>query len=259
MNTRFLGVCTAIALALSAGAFANDQASPNTSQQSTKHAKPAKADAGKTDAGKTDAGKPVEYTPAQRLIFDTDHLKGLEASDTLNYGFDRQGSMDEPFTDKVAVSILGIDEKNKKNVSVDFLTGERHIDVNVFEGFKGNPALMMFLERDVKQMSEYTKGSTVYFRARIKDAFASPAKATITKTQISVGDAKADATVLVLEPYVGVPEIDRFRQFEHKTYQFVISDAVPGGIYSIRTVTPGGKDGAPALEESMTYQSKSKS
>ena len=239
MNMRLMGAFAVVLAGLGTNAMADTAPAPNPPDQQ--------------------APKLKDYTPAQILIYATNHLKGLGVGDVLHYAFARTGTLQEPFQDSVDESIAGIATNGKKNVSINFLSGTHHIETNVFEGFNGNPVVMMFLERDVHDMSEITKGSTLYFRNRIRDAFAIVEKSKITKTTITIDGHAADATLLVVEPFVGLPEIDRFRTYEHKTYQFVISDGVPGGIYSVRTVTPGGKDGQPVVEESMTYQSKSKS
>lgn len=201
-----------------------------------------------------------DYTPAQRLLYATNHLKAVGVSDVLNYNFQRQGTLDAPFDDKASLTVSSVGDDGKKTLTVDFLSGDRHIDIPPLAGFNGNPILMVFLEHDVKEMSDFTKGSTLFFRNRIRDAFATAEKAKITPTTVTVDGKSVPAKLLVLEPYVGVAEVDRFRKFEHKSYQFVIGDDVPGGIYSIRTVTPAedGK-GDPVMTETLSYQSKNKS
>ena len=201
-----------------------------------------------------------DYTPAQRLLYASNHLQSVGASEVLHYTFSRQGSLERPFDDKASMTVDAVRPDGKKNLTVDFLSGDHHIDMPPFSGFNGNPMLIVFLEHDVKEMSDFTKGSTLYFRNRIRDAFATAEKASITPTTVTVDGKSVQAKLLVLEPYVGVPEIERFRKFEHKSYQFVVGDGVPGGIYSIRTVTPpeSGK-GDPVMVETLSYQSKTKS
>lgn len=201
-----------------------------------------------------------DYTPAQRLLYASNHLKAVTVNDVLTYSFQRQGSLETPFDDKAIMTVSSIGADGKKTLNVDFLTGPHHVDVPPLSGFNGNPILMVFLEHDVKEMSEFTKGSTLFFRNRIRDAFATAEKAKITPTTVTIDGKSIKAKLLTLEPYVGVPEIDRFRKFEHKSYQFVIGDDVPGGIYSIRTVTPtvDGK-GDPIMVETLAYQSMKKS
>jgi hypothetical protein len=167
--------------------------------------------------------------------------------------------LEPPLVDTASITIVDQDQDGKKNIKVDFLSGDNHIDVPVFEGFKlGNPILMIFLEHDVKVMSELTKGSTLYFRSRIRDGFASPNMAKVEPTTITIDQQKVDATMVTVKPYVGLKEIERFKQFEQKSYQFVISPNVPGGVYSIKTTTPSTDGNPPIWEEVLQYTSRSR-
>ena len=241
MTSRLIACCVIALLGLSGTGWAKDKPAP------------------KENAAPAD-NKPTEYTPAQIAIYRSNQVGSLSKNDVVNYTFSRQGTLQTPFEDKASITIADETPDGKKNIVVDFLTGENRIDQPLYEGFKtGNPIWMVFLEHDVKEMSEITKGSQVYFRNRIKDGFASPKMATIGSRTVTVGDEKVEATVVTIKPYVGVQEIGRFKQFEQKSYEFVISSQVPGGLYSIKTVTPGeaGKD--PVMVETMAFASRSKS
>jgi hypothetical protein len=200
-----------------------------------------------------------EYTKAQKTIYYSNQVGMLAKSDVVTYSFNRLGSLEPPLVDTASITIVDQDQDGKKNIKVDFLSGDNHIDVPVFEGFKlGNPILMIFLEHDVKVMSELTKGSTLYFRSRIRDGFASPNMAKVEPTTITIDQQKVDATMVTVKPYVGLKEIERFKQFEQKSYQFVISPNVPGGVYSIKTTTPSTDGNPPIWEEVLQYTSRSR-
>ena len=75
------------------------------------------------------APKLEEYTPAQRLLYATNHLKMVSLSDVLSYRFQRQGSLETPFDDKASLTVSAVGENGKKTLDIDFLTGDRHIDM----------------------------------------------------------------------------------------------------------------------------------
>ncbi len=201
-----------------------------------------------------------EYTQAQIALYRSNQVGMLNKNEMVTYSFIRQGSLETPLEDKASISIVDMDQDGKKNIVVDFLSGDNHIDMPVFEGFKlGNPILMVFLEHDVKEMSELTKGSTLYFRNRIHDGLASPNMTKVEPISVTIDEKKVEATLVTVKPFVGLKEIERFKQFEQKSYQFVISPHVPGGVYSIKTMTPSQDGNPPILEEVLQYASRSKS
>ena len=240
MTKKITAISLLACLALSGACYANESAG----------AKP---------AGAATSDNTQEYSKAQIALYRSNQVGMLRKNDVVNYTFNRQGSLETPIDDKASIAIVDVDQDGKKNITVNFLTGENHIEMPMFEGFKqGNPILMVFLEHDVKQMNELTKGSTLYFRSRIRDGLATPSKSTVQATTITIDQQKVEATIVTVKPYVGLEEIDRFKQFEQKSYQFVISPHVPGGVYSIKTMTPG-VDGSPVLEESLVYASRTNS
>jgi hypothetical protein len=42
--------------------------------------------------------------------------------------------------------------------------------------------------------------------------------------------------------------------FEHKRYEFIFSDDVPGGVYRIHTQVPDAKSRQVLIDEDMTFQ-----
>jgi hypothetical protein len=250
MNTRLMMMAAALLVGVAAVSVATVSVAgeKNGNAQATHDAQ----------APHTEAAE--QYTPAQVAIYKSNQIGSLSKNDVINYTFSRKGKIQAPLEDKASITIADEDAQGKKNIVVDFLTGDNHIDMPPYEGFKlGNPIWMVFLEHDVKEMSALTKGSTLYFRNRIRDGMASADKAVVTHTSITLGDQKFDATVVTLKPYVGVEHVESFKQFEQKSYQFVISAQVPGGIYSIKTVTPNADGKEPIMVESLDYASRSKS
>jgi hypothetical protein len=59
------------------------------------------------------------------------------------------------------------------------------------------------------------------------------------------------AREFVIAPYLDDPLRARFEKLVNKSYVFILSDAVPGGVVSIRTQVAGDAN-APLLREEMT-------
>lgn len=200
------------------------------------------------------AGSPAvafELTEAQKLLFDTDHLRSAPDGATLDYRFRRTGTLEPGFEDRVELTVTRADGEGRHDASVRFLTGSNAVSFEPLNGFRGNPLIMLFLERDVREMKRLTGGSDLYFRNRIRYAFAADST-TVTPAQVPWDGRQVDATEVTIHPYVKDALIDRFQAFERKEYRFVLSDAVPGGLYSITAATPAAVAGAePVQVDSM--------
>jgi hypothetical protein len=66
---------------------------------------------------------------------------------------------------------------------------------------------------------------------------------------VSFGGKTVDAKEYRITPYRDDPNKQKFPKYLGKTYIFVLSDAVPGGIYRVDTVVPDGNN--VLIEEDM--------
>lgn len=191
-----------------------------------------------------------KLTPAQVALFDTDQLEAIRRPATLDYQFRHEFSGAESFADEVKVEIKAVRPDGRKDIHTDFLSGDRHIDFPAIEDFAGNPLLMYFLEYDVRNMHRDTGGSPLFFRNRIRDAFAD-GSAEMRIVKIEVNGKQADATEIVIHPYAKIarPEVARFTA---KSYRFLVSSAVAGSIYEISSEVPKS-DRGPAVTELVTF------
>lgn len=189
---------------------------------------------------------------AQGLLFDAEYLKPLPAPSRVAYDFviktaDEQ-RFGKAFTDEVAMRLApSPDATGEKDVYVDMFTAERQRVIGPLTRVAGNPIIMMFLERDVSQMTMHIGGQAVYFRNVIRMAFRDKAK--LEPITFDWNGKQTKGTKVVIQPFMGDPNGERMQLFRSKTYEFVVSDAVPGGIYSMHsTVTDEGTatPGAPA-------------
>lgn len=190
-----------------------------------------------------------EITEAEKQLFMNDQLSSLKAPTTLSYSFKRSGSQEAPFQDTVEVRIS--EEKGARKVSTSCLNGARKTEIPEIDAAQSNPALMCFLERDIREMERLTGGKSNYFRKRIRLALSEGPKGTPVK--VSFGGKTVDAKEYRITPYSNDPNKQKFPKYLAKTYIFVLSDAVPGGLYRVDTVVPEGN--TVLIEEDMVLAS----
>jgi hypothetical protein len=190
-------------------------------------------------------------SPAQIALFESNHLKDIGHPVRLEYSFEHHGGPTGDYADVVEEDIRDIEANGRKDVWIEFLTGERHVNFPPALGFNGNPVLMYFLEHDVNEMREMSGGSAQYFRNRVREAFGAGAE--MRPIEFTLSGEKHSGTEIIIAPFRHDPNIQRFPGFVDKTYHFVLSDAVPGTLYQIRTDVPGQTSAGSVFEESMTY------
>jgi hypothetical protein len=189
---------------------------------------------------------------AETLLFQTDHLKNVAPAATLSYEFRKTGSAETGFDDTVELRVRAAE--GGKRVSVAFFTNERKIVFPEVTRPEGNPVLLYFLERDIREMERLTGGKPGYFRKAIRLALAHSARG--AQTQVSHGGKALAASEITIAPYLDDPLKDRIGRYAGKTYVFTLSAEVPGGIYSLRTTVPspaGGAKEAPLIEERLRF------
>lgn len=187
-------------------------------------------------------------SPAQTLLFATNHLARIKQPARLDYTVEHEGRTG--WRDKIALRVSAVHADASKDVAVEFLSGKRRVDFPAVRGFHGNPLIMYFLEWDVRGMQQATGGSALYFRNRIRNAFADEAE--LAKVSIVVDGHSTPATAIVLRPYRDDPDIARYAPFRDKSYRFVLAEAVPGMVYEIGTSVPAA-DGAPAQADRVVF------
>ncbi|HEU0157201.1 MAG TPA: hypothetical protein VFQ82_14095 [Stellaceae bacterium] len=185
---------------------------------------------------------------AQTALFATNHLAAISRPETLDYTFRHDGA--EPYGDTVSLSVRAVHEDGSKDVAVAFLSGSRRVEMPEVARFHGNPLIMYFLEWDVRAMQRATGGAAVYFRNRIRDAFA---EAQTEDATITIDGRKQPATMIVLQPYLHDPAVARFAGLRDKTYRFVLAKAVPGMVYEIDTTVPAADKGGKPTGDRLRF------
>lgn len=196
-----------------------------------------------------------EYSAAQLALFGTQHLANIEKPTALHYVYKHQGTLEGAFDDVVEMTITAVAADGSKNVSFNYLSDKHHHDFPPVEGFRGNPIIMMFLEHDVIGLSQQTGGSALYFRNRVRDALLD--RATTEATTVAFGGRDIAATRITLQPFLQDPYRSRFEKFAEKTYEFLLAPEVPGGVYSMRVLTPGAAPDKPLEENLLQFQDAS--
>ena len=197
------------------------------------------------------------FSLAEKHLFMTDHLKNLPAKGSvISYRFIKTGSFEAPYEDKVTEEVGTPDPAgdNGRTVKLEFLSGSHKLELPPIENAKGNPVIMGFLERDVREMNRITGGGVsqgVYYKKRLRMAMVDTKEAHPATLKWNGKDVVGEE--FTLDPYKDDPARVRYARFANKTYTFVVSDQVPGGVYSIRTVMRDPEvKGKIMIEETLT-------
>ena len=199
-----------------------------------------------------------DVSDVEKRLFMTDHLKTVAVPTTLSYQFTKSGTIEKPFEDKVNMSVKAANSGPGKNCHVDFLSGENQFKglPDLIENATGNPIILAFLERDLREMKRITKGQPNYYRKRIRMAMAQGKQ--IKSVTIKFGGKDIAAKEIALVPYEDDPARSRYEKFSNKSYTITVSDDIPGGVYQIRSVMNerAAKDAAtakPMIEETLIF------
>jgi hypothetical protein len=189
-----------------------------------------------------------EIAPAEKLIFMSTHLHGVEPLTELDYAVSLSGP---PAKLNDTVRVLVLSPGNEKS---DARVTDRTGPVSVPGGLPCNPVILYFLEHDIAEMEQMTGGQRRYFQQRLRLALA--ANPPITPVTSEAGGKPVKAQKVVIQPYLGDPNAARFQQYVAKRYTFLIADEVPGGVMLIRTEVPGnnGDFAHPLQTETLSFQ-----
>jgi hypothetical protein len=188
-----------------------------------------------------------DMSAAEKALFMAKQLGNIKAPTTLHYSFRKTGSMEEGFVDKVAMPLSAQASGECCAASVQFLSGARQLSLPVVEGAQGNPVILHFLEHDIREMNRLTKGSQTYFRKRIRMSLFRGA--TLTPVSLRYQGREVAGQEIAITPYLEDPMRMRYEKLADKEYRFLLSDAVPGGVYGIRTLI--GRASAPLIIEEL--------
>jgi hypothetical protein len=179
-----------------------------------------------------------DMSAAEKALFMNNQLGNVKPPATLRYSFRKTGSLEEGFVDKVAVTLGAQAGGTCCSASGQFLSGARQLTLPEVDGAQGNPVILYFLEHDIREMKRLTKGSQNYFRKRIRMAVFQGA--TLKPVSLRYRGRDVAGQEIAITPYVDDPNRFRYEKLAGKEYRFMLSDAVPGGVYGIRTQIGSG-------------------
>ena len=186
-----------------------------------------------------------DFSAAEQALFIDNHLGKLRPPLTLHFGYRKTGTLEAAFDDKVDVVLTAQSDGNCCDASARFFTGARAMRQPDVEGAQGNPAILYFLERDIREMQRLTQGKANYFRKRIRMALYQGAS--IRNLTLQYRGRPVAVREFSISPYLDDPNRPRYEKLANKQYLFTLSDSVPGGLYGIRTRINGDSADAPPL------------
>jgi hypothetical protein len=211
----------------------------------TANAADASSDASASSAASAAGGSSKDISSAEQALFMENQIGNLKPPLTLPYNYRKSGTLETAFDDQVMLTLTAQPDGSCCTVSARFFTGAREVRQSTVESAQGNPAILYFLERDIREMERLTKGKANYFRKRIRMAVYQGA--TMRNVTMQYRGTPVPVQQIDIAPYVDDPNRPRFEKLANKKYRFMLSSAVPGGLYGIRTRIDGDTADAPPL------------
>lgn len=173
-----------------------------------------------------------KLTEAQSWIYDHSHLSNTHEGQILEYRY--TGADDaQSVTDDVAKLAINTEaDDDRRNVNVDFLSGDNRLSLPPFENFRGNPIIIAMLEHVAQSMGNMTGGGVLYFRNRIRDALASE-DVKLENASLPFHDKQVPATTLTFQPFVNDAYLKSDPLLKEAEFTIHLSDEVPAGVLYI--------------------------
>ena len=188
-------------------------------------------------------------------VFGSGPFAGVSEPGHLRYRFEMSGKeIQPPFASHIDLDVREIAADGAKSVFVDMFDGPNRRAFGPIAAVDQNPLVLVFLQRDVTQMANLTGGAAVYFQQQVRRGFNDPA--VVEPYEVTLGDRKLPGRRVVMKPFANDPNVDRFPQFKDKSYEFVLAEGVPGGIYRLASLVPGPDGGPPILQETITFEER---
>jgi len=175
-------------------------------------------------------------TPAQSLVYGTAHLSNTVAGQEINYRYKSRTAAGDVVDDRAILSIVNSHDEDKRDVALNFLTGEQHLPLPDFTDFRGNPVIIAMLEHIAQRFGRETGGGVLYFRNRIRDALANKNNR-IEPVEIAYHDNTIEALRLVFSPFTGDVYLAERPEYTSAVFSITVSDGVPGGVVSVAVLS----------------------
>jgi len=196
-----------------------------------------------------------DYSPAERLLFMSDQLAGIDPPATLRYAFRKTGALEAGFEDRVSIVLEKQADGSCCRASGQFLSGARKVALPAIDDAKANPVTMYFLEHDVRDMQRLTRGQPNHFRKRIRMAIYNESR--VEDVSASYRGQTIAARSVRIAPYANDTSRHRFARHADKSYVFVVSPHVPGTVVGVRSVIAGAPGEPPLIAEELLLEGAS--
>lgn len=173
---------------------------------------------------------------AEQLLFNTPHLQGLKAPTQLVYRYDESETGKTTVEDEVRMDLHQDTGGACCKVQGQFLTGAAAMSLPEIDAARANPVLLYFLEHEVRKLARSTGGTAAHFRRRIREALV---HATVSPAPAQWQGRTVLGKAVQIAPFEDDPFRNRFEDQAQTRYQFVLSDAVPGGFLLLSATLPG--------------------
>lgn len=191
-----------------------------------------------------------KLSEAQSWVYDRSHLANTSGGQVLIYGYSGADDGAPIENDKTTLSVMAEHDDGRRDVELEFLTGEQNLPLPPFTGFRGNPIIIAMLEHIAQSMSAQTGGGALYFRNRIRDALAS-SEVTISESKTTYDSEEHKATTLTFFPFKSDEYLGTHPVFKESKFTIQISDDIPGGVVG---VVVSASDGDEMFERNLQLQ-----
>jgi hypothetical protein len=174
---------------------------------------------------------------AERLVFTHQHLANVGGPRELRYRYVEDAVGQPRVSDAVTLVLRAGAGGRCCDVQGQYLSGERTVALPEIAEARSNPVLLYFLEGEVRRLQRTTRGQAAHFRRQLRQSLADDA--TVSDTTIRWGSRSVPARTVRLTPFLNDPFRGRFADQAATEYLFVLSDAVPGGVYQLSAAVPG--------------------
>ncbi|HEX4508676.1 MAG TPA: hypothetical protein VH328_01290 [Burkholderiaceae bacterium] len=183
---------------------------------------------------------------AENLLFSTPQLASLHEPMKLHYDYeDDEGKVHT--ADHVTLVLAARPNGSCCATHVDYRSGAAEVSRADLDDPGTNPVLLHFLVEQVQTISRATQGQPTHFQRRMRQALAD--EAVVKDTTVRWEGKDVPAQVVHIAPFIKDPYRVRFEHEARTEYEFVLSQAVPGGIVRLSETLPGEKEGDPPLSQ----------
>lgn len=197
------------------------------------------------------------FSEANTLLFLEDHLTQTDYAAEYVYLSQRSGAGDNDYSDRITMTALNAAGSDAKHVKFSAPDTDRGRQIQDIENARGNPLIMVFLQSDVLELADATGGHWRYFQKQMKLALENNAE--VEPVTVAFQGKQVDGRRITVRPYASDQtrrnELGRFRD---KTYEFILSDQIPGRIYELRSTVPAEADSNAPVVEKLTLQAVEK-